>query len=643
MLGGVTFDLHVGSPDGDGDGVKDADDNCPDVANAGQADTDSDGVGDACDNCVTRANPDQRDTDGDGHGNACDGDFDGDGIVNFRDLAQMKSVFFTSNAHADLNGDGVVNFADLALLKDWLLPAAGAVGRSTVNASDRRREAGPLFERAARDPEGLALDDGTRRRSWAELADRCARIARFLRESAGLAATDRVAVLMESRAEAVELVIGAVLAGVWVVPVNWHLAPDEVAHVLRDSDAKLVVTDSRFEGLARASGAREVLLAGDDLDRALASASDAPPDLAGPAGATLIYTSGTSGRPKGVLRARPSTLRDALAQQQAAGRRIGLDGAGPHLVTGPLYHAAPLLFAIYDQANGAPMIVMPRWDERAALSLLAEREIAHTHLVPTMFVRLLRLPPEERAAFRAPRLSLVLHGAAPVGIDVKRRMIDWWGPILVEYWGGTEGGVTTTVDSHDWLAHPGTVGRALPGFEVFAVDDQAQRLAPGAEGLLCARSEAQARPFEYLGDAVKTSAAYVAPGVFTLGDVGRVDEGGWVYLTDRKSNMIISGGVNIYPAEVERVLAQHPAVADVGVFGVPDEEWGETVRAAVELVPGMNPSPELAGELRTFARERLAAYEVPRAIDFEPSLPRDTTGKLYVRRLRERHVPALKR
>lgn len=507
-----------------------------------------------------------------------------------------------------------------------------------MNASPRSRPAGPLFERAARDPDGLALDDGLRRRSWAELADRCARIAGFLRGEACLSPADRVAVLMESRAEAIELVIGAVWAGVWVVPVNWHLAPDEVAHVLRDSGAKLVVTDSRFEPLARAAGARALLLAGDDLEGALTRAPDAPPDLAGPAGATLIYTSGTSGRPKGVLRSRPATLGDALAQQQASGRRIGLDGSGPHLVTGPLYHAAPLLFAIYDQANGAPMVVMPRWDERAALALLADREIAHTHLVPTMFVRLLRLPPEELAAFHAPRLSLVLHGAAPVAIDVKRRMIEWWGQVLVEYWGGTEGGVTTTVDSRDWLAHPGTVGRALPGFEVFAVDADARRLGPGEEGLLCARSAAQPRPFEYLGDPEKTASAYVAAGAFTLGDVGSVDAEGWVYLTDRKSNMIISGGVNVYPAEVERVLAEHPAVADVGVFGIPDEEWGETVRAAVELVPGVSPSPELASELRAFARERLAAYKVPRAVDFEPALPRDTTGKLYVRRLRARHL-----
>jgi long-chain acyl-CoA synthetase len=497
-----------------------------------------------------------------------------------------------------------------------------------------------LFERAARDPNGLALDDGTRRRSWAELADRAARAARFLRDGAGLAPGERIAVLMENRAEAVELVLAGILAGLAVVPINWHLAPDEVAHVLSDSDARLVCADERFEPLARRAGARELLLAGEPLERALAGASDAPPDMAGPAGGTMIYTSGTTGRPKGVVRARPATLGAALAQQQELGRRIGLDGAGPHLVTGPLYHAAPLLFAVYDQANGAPVVVLPRWDERAALAALAEREIAHTHLVPTMFVRLLRLPDAERAAFRAPRLSLVLHGAAPVSQEVKRRMIEWWGPILVEYWGGTEGGVTTLASSRDWLAHPGSVGRAIAGFEVFAADAEGRRLPPGEEGLLFARHPTLERPFEYHADPEKTAQAYLAPGVFTLGDVGRVDADGWVHLTDRKSNMIISGGANIYPAEVERVLEQHPAVADVGVFGVPDEEWGESVRAAIELSPGAVPSPGLAAELVAFARERLARYKVPRAIDFEPHLPRDTTGKLYVRRLRERHLAA---
>jgi long-chain acyl-CoA synthetase len=375
----------------------------------------------------------------------------------------------------------------------------------------------------------------------------------------------------------------------------------------------------------------------DDLDRALDSASDAPMDPSGPSGGPMIYTSGTTGRPKGVRRARPATLEATLEQLRAGARAVGLDGSGPHLVTGPCYHAAPGMFAVYDQMNGAPLVLMPRWDERQALALLAEREIEHTHLVPTMFVRLLRLPEEERRAFRAPRLHLVLHGAAPISPTVKQRMIEWWGPVLVEYWGGTESGVITCVGSEEWLAHPESVGRALPGWEVFAVDDDGRPLLPGETGLLYARNTRVPRMFEYHDDPAKTSASYLEPGVFTLGDIGRVDPDGYVALADRSSHTIISGGVNIYPAEIEHVLQEHPAVGDVAVFGIPDDEWGEQVKAAVELAPSFAPSRELADGILAFARARLAGYKVPRSIDFEETLPRHSSGKLYVRRLRERY------
>ena len=232
---------------------------------------------------------------------------------------------------------------------------------------------------------------------------------------------------------------------------------------------------------------------------------------------------------------------------------------------------------------------------------------------------------------------MVLHGAAPVSPAVKRRMIEWWGEVLVEYWGGTEGGTCTLVDSADWLAHPGTVGKPLPSWEVFAVDDAGRRLPTGEDGLLYSRHKQVMDFFEYHGAPEKTAEAYLEPGAFTLGDVGHVDADGYVYLADRKSNMIISGGVNIYPAEIEQVLQEHPAVADVGVFGIPDDEWGESVKAAVELRPGFEPSRELEAEILAFGREQLAGYKVPRSIDFEPELPRHPTGKLFVRQLRERY------
>jgi long-chain acyl-CoA synthetase len=494
-----------------------------------------------------------------------------------------------------------------------------------------------IFEEAAAHPHSLALDDLTRQRTWAELIDRSTRMAHLLRDQLGLRPDDHAAVLMGNRVEFIEVILGATLAGIWITPINRHVQPDEVAYIVGDAGAQVVFTDAEHAALACQSPRGEVLIAGAELDGALDASSNEPMPLSGPAGAAMIYTSGTSGRPKGVKRARPLSLGAALTAAGAAGATLGLDGRGVHLITGPLYHAAPLLFAIYDQANGAPIVIMPRWDAAQALELISERRIRHTHMVPTMFVRLLRLDAHIREACDASSLRLVLHGAAPIAPATKRQMIEWWGPILVEYWGATEAGVCTVGDSAEWLSHPGTVGCPTPDFEVFAVDDAGNRLRPGEIGALYCRHKRLAKAFEYHRAPEKTAACYLEPGVFTIGDIGRVDEDGYVYLSDRQSNMIISGGVNIYPAEIEHALQQHPAVADVAVFGIPDDEWGETVKAAVELLPAYEPSAHLACEILAVARQHLAAYKVPHSIDFEASLPRHATGKLYTRRLRDRY------
>jgi long-chain acyl-CoA synthetase len=494
-----------------------------------------------------------------------------------------------------------------------------------------------IFENARTNPNGIALDDLTRQRTWAELADRCTRIAHLLRDVLRLRPNDHAAMLMGNRVEGVELALGAILAGVWFTPINHHLQAAEIAYIIADSGALVLFADAAHETIARQSPAPRIVLAGAELDAALASVSDEPMPLDGPAGATMIYTSGTTGRPKGVKRARPATLGAALSAAAAAGTAIGLDGSGPHLVTGPLYHAASLSLPIYDQLNGAPLIIMPRWDAAQTLALIQERAIRHTHLVPTMCVRLLRLEDEVRHAFDPSSLRLVLHGAAPIAPAVKQRMIEWWGTILVEYWGATEGGVCTLVDAADWLAHPGTVGRAIANFEVFAVDACGRRLPAGEAGVLYCRHRHLTQVFEYHGAPEKTAASYLEPGVFTTGDVGRVDADGYVYLTDRAASLIISGGVNIYPAEIEQVLQQHPAVADACVFGIPDDEWGEAVKAAVELIDGRQPSPGIEADILEFARARLAGYKVPRSIDFERQLPRHPTGKLHTRLLRERY------
>jgi len=499
-----------------------------------------------------------------------------------------------------------------------------------------------VLSAAALRPDQTALDDLHRRLTWRDVDDRACRIARLLRDDLGLAPEDHAAVLMENRVEAVELVLGAMLAGIWLTPINHHLTAEEIAYILDDSGARVVFADVEHEQVTRAAigpsaEPPEVLVAGASLEQAISSASDEPLPDDGLPGATMIYTSGTTGRPKGVKRARAASVRDAFAGAAAAGRTLGLDGGGPHLVTGPLYHAAPLLFAVYDMIAGAPVVVMPRWDARRTLDLVEEHGIRHTHLVPTMFVRMLRLPEAVRANFDPRSLTVVLHGAAPVAADVKRAMIEWWGPVLVEYWGATESGVATLVGSEDWLAHPGTVGKPTVSFEVFAADDEGQPLPAGEIGTLCLRHKKLAKPFEYHLAPGKTGEAYREGGAFTIGDIGYVDAEGYVYLADRKSHMIISGGVNIYPAEVEHTLQLHPAVADVAVFGIPDDEWGEQVKAAVELAEGWAASPALAEELIAFARTQLAAYKAPRSIDFETRLPRHPTGKLYTRLLKERY------
>ena len=499
-----------------------------------------------------------------------------------------------------------------------------------------------ILEYAAGHPDDLALDDLTRRRTFAEMIDRSVRAGRLMRDDFGIRPDGHVAMLLGNRVEFCEIALGALLSAVWFTPVNWHLTAEEVAYILDDSGAGLLVTDPEFAATAREAARLAVdpvpvVVAGDELDSALADASDEPFDLEATAGGSMLYTSGTTGRPKGVRRPRASTVQAQLITTAAPGKLLRHDGGGPHLVTGPLYHAAPLGFASIDLHNGAPLIMMPRWDPAQALSLIESRGVHNSHFVPTMFVRCLRLPDEVREAFDPSSLRTILHGAAPVATSVKQRMIEWWGPVLLEYWGSTEGGVFTLVDSETWLTKPGTVGRAIPTYEVFAVGEDREVLPPGEVGTLYTRNLVTKDVFEYHHAPEKTAGAHLEPGVFTMGDVGWVDEDGFVFLSDRAANMIISGGVNIYPAEIEQVLIEHPAVADVAVFGIPDDEWGESVKAAVELIDGYTPSPETEREILAFARERLAGYKVPRSVDFEDELPRHPTGKLYTRLLRDKY------
>lgn len=490
-----------------------------------------------------------------------------------------------------------------------------------------------LSDLARARPDEVAVDDLERRRSWAELVDRFTRIGHLFRDELGLGPGDHVAMSLGNRVEFIELVLGALHGGVWLTPIGAHLTPPEIEHVLADSGASTVfVEPGRDTAVLEAAGDRRIVHVGAPLDRLLQDVSDEPFEPSAPPGANMFYTSGTTGRPKGVKRSRRGRIAAQLESLAQAGRVLGLDGRGAHLVTGPLSHAAPLGFAVMDLVQGGPLVLMPKWDAARALQLIMERDIRDTHLVPTMCVRLLHLDDDVRAAFDPSSLRTVLHGAAPIAPSVKQAMIEWWGPVLVEYWGASEGGVVTLASSEEWLKRPGTVGRPLPTYEVVVTDRDGAELPAGEVGRLWCRHRTVRRAFEYHGDPAKTRAAFLDDWTYSIGDLGWIDDDRYVYLADRESNMIITGGVNVYPAEVEAALLEHPSVADVAVFGVPDDEWGESVMAVIEVVAD---APVEPSELMAHARERLAGYKVPRRIELTDALPRHDNGKLAVRQLRD--------
>jgi fatty-acyl-CoA synthase len=354
-------------------------------------------------------------------------------------------------------------------------------------------------------------------------------------------------------------------------------------------------------------------------------------------GERLLYSSGTTGRPKGVLKPLPATMPwEGDPAMAGAAATYGFRDGMVYLSPAPMYHAAPLAFSVLAQRHGGTVVVMEHFDPARALELIEAHRVTHSQWVPTMFVRLLRLSEEERSAHDLSSHELAIHAAAPCPVPVKRQMIEWWGPILYEYYAGTEANGSTAITSEEWLAHPGSVGQARAS-RVHIVGPEGEELPPGEEGAIYFSGGGT---FEYHGDPDKTAGSRLPGGLSTLGDIGYLDADGWLYLTDRKAHMIISGGVNIYPREIEDVLISHPAVADVAVIGVPNEEFGEEVKAVVELLGGHEPSPALAAELTAFTRSHLAGFKVPRSVDFTDQLPRLPTGKLYKRRLKDQYVAA---
>lgn len=476
--------------------------------------------------------------------------------------------------------------------------------------------------------------------TFAQLEARINRLANLFR-SLGLAPGDCVAFLIENSPLAIELDFAAARSGLFYVPISTRLKPDELAYIVENSGAKAFFTTANFSVLAASTKPLLPLdttcfIAGAEvagfttLEHALAAQPELPiRDQC--EGAAFFYSSGSTGRPKGVRRPPPQEPFDSILpfdrQMQAA---YGFNQAMVYLTPAPLYHAAPLSFSLAAIGFGGTLVVMEKFDPEQALDLIERHRVTHSQWVPTMFARIVKLPPETRLKYDVSSLKLAIHAAAPCPPEIKRQMIEWWGDAIVEFYSGTEAVGMCLVTAKEWLAHPGTVGKAVSG-EIHICDDEGNEVPQGEAGLIYFSG---GTPFDYHGDPEKTKAAKHNNGWGTFGDVGYLDSEGYLYLTDRKDFMIISGGVNIYPAETESVLINHPSVTDVAVIGVPNEEFGEEVKAIVQPADWHSAGPELAENLIKYCRERLADVKCPRSIDFVEELPRLPTGKLQKKLIR---------
>ena len=484
--------------------------------------------------------------------------------------------------------------------------------------------------------------------NYADYEARCNRLAQLLRAH-GLKRLDHYAIFMENNNRYLECCGAGERAGLYYTCINSYLTAEELAYLVNNSESRVLIT-SRARLAVAAEAAKQcpkltlLLVADGDgdgdtgafaaMDAATATFPGTPiPDEQ--LGTPMLYSSGTTGRPKGILRPLPENppakqlpLFDFL--EKLWRYREGMTYLSP----APLYHSAPQAAVNLAIRHGGTVIIMEKFDPEACLALVEKYRVTHCQLVPTMFSRMLKLPEAARKRHDLSSLEIAIHAAAPCPAQVKEQMIDWWGPIIDEYYGATEGLGFTACNSAEWLAHRGTVGKVLLG-DLHILDEKMQPCAKGVPGTIWFKT---ATPFEYFNDPEKTRSARSPDGsMSTVGDVGYVDDDRFLYLTDRATFMIISGGVNIYPQECENLLITHPKVADAAVFGVPNADLGEEVKAVVQAMPGVRPGPELAQELIDFCGQHLARFKCPRSVDFEAELPRLPTGKLYKRILRDRY------
>jgi acyl-CoA synthetase (AMP-forming)/AMP-acid ligase II len=479
--------------------------------------------------------------------------------------------------------------------------------------------------------------------TYHELDERSNQGAHLLR-SLGLRQGDAIAILLENHPRFFEICWAAQRSGLYYTPISYRLTAPEVEYIVRDCGAKALIASAATRDVAAALAPKLADLAGRFLLdgtgpgfeswEAATARQPGTPIADELEGADLLYSSGTTGRPKGVKQpvwGKPiGTPTSVLAVLKVL---YGVDENSVYLSPAPSYHAAPLRFCMAAQRIGATCIVMEHFDAAEALALIERHRVTHSQWVPTMFVRMLKLPEAERKRHDVSSLRSAVHAAAPCPIPVKEKMIEWWGPVLHEYYAGTEGNGFTAITSAEWLAHKGSVGKPLNA-KIHILDEEGKDLPPGREGAIYFEGGPK---FEYHNAPEKTAGSHTRDGWSTLGDIGYVDAEGYLYLTDRKANMIISGGVNIYPQETENLLVTHPKVADVAVFGIPNEDFGEEVKAVVQPVDMADAGPELERELIEFCQSQISKLKCPRSIDFQAELPRHPTGKLYKRLLRDRY------
>ena len=484
--------------------------------------------------------------------------------------------------------------------------------------------------------------------TYKQLNDRSNQIAQLAR-ARGLKPGDGIAIFMENNVHFLEICWAAQRAGLYFTAVSSRLTAGEVDYIVRDCGAKILFTSDYMKAeaaklvdmLPEMAGMFMVGQAIDGYEAYLPSrdAQPAEPVADECRGLDMLYSSGTTGRPKGIRRALPEgPIEGADSLLGLVTILYGFTETSIYLSPAPLYHAAPLRYNMAAQHLGATCIIMENFDPEESLALLEKYQATHSQWVPTMFVRMLKLPEDVRSKYDTSSMQYAIHAAAPCPIPVKEQMIDWWGPVIYEYYAGSEGNGFTQLNSEEWLGHKGSVGKALMGI-IHICDDEGNELPIGESGSIYFEGEEGAASFEYYNDPKKTAESRhpSKKNWSTLGDVGKVDEDGYLYLTDRKAFMIISGGVNIYPQETENLLITHPKVADVAVIGVPNEDFGEEVKAVVQPMDWNQVGDELAAELITFCKENLSAIKCPRSVDFDKELPRHPTGKLYKRLVRDRY------